>query len=144
MPINVETQRFIDASVAQRATKPEREQETAEQSQRMPIRTFSIQRTLKDIPEPAACPLCGGTTHKAHIPYWVRGTLSVVKIKAAPGYECEQCGTGLYDPLTDIELLTRAAALLDPVADLALRAVLYEGAAKLCRRLAQSQAPSSG
>ena len=99
---------------------------------------FHIERGLDDIPEPEPCPLCGGITEKALLMYGVRGAKVVVETDSAPGYQCTHCGAQLYDPGTDIMLLTKAAELLDAPEDAVLRDILYASAQETCDRLANS------
>lgn len=105
----------------------------------LPLRYFSIHRELKDLAAAEPCPFCGAATVPTLIPYWIEGSEEVIIAPETPGFSCTGCGAELFDPLIDVDLITAAASLLDPVRDASLRAMLYERAADICRQFAERQ-----
>lgn len=108
--------------------------EQYEFAEALPVKYFSVERSLESIPEPEPCALCGSPMEKTLLPYRCHGATTIVETDEAPGYECTnfKCGAELLDPRTALELITTAANLLTMEEDLPIRERLYQEATELC------------
>lgn len=69
----------------------------------------SLDVSCEALPPAKSCGLCGGETDKVQeLKHWVRGTSTIVVASGLPGYRCQECGVGWFDPSTTLKFLKEA------------------------------------